>query len=47
MSERSEPGPTTAPGVGTVSDELLRLRPDLDTLPVHVCTAIVIADWGH
>ena len=30
MSERSEPGPTTAPGVGTVSDELLRLRPDLD-----------------
>ena len=30
MSERSEPGPTTAQGVGTVSDELLRLRPDLD-----------------
>ena len=30
MSERSEPGPTTVPGVGTVSDELLRLRPDLD-----------------
>ena len=30
MSERSEPGPATAPGVGTVSDELLQRRQDLD-----------------